>query len=65
MQAFTKTDRQIDVRENKKFSPIPANSFAEALYEVCQRFVTHVEKMEVIAKAQMEQEAKSVSDICK
>ena len=43
MQVFTNTDRQIDVKKNKnKFAPIPEKSFAEALYEVCQKFVADV-----------------------
>lgn len=39
---FTNKDRQIDVKHNKKYAPIPEKSFAEALFEVCQQFVVNV-----------------------
>lgn len=42
MQVFTNNDRQIDVKHNKKYAPIPEKSFAEALFEVCQQFVVNV-----------------------
>ncbi len=42
MQVFTNKDRQIDVKHNKKYAPIPEKSFAEALFEVCQQFVVNV-----------------------
>lgn len=42
MQVFTNKDRQIDVKHNKKFAPLPEKSFAEALFEVCQQFVVNV-----------------------
>lgn len=58
MQVFTNTDRQIDVKKNKnKFAPVPEKSFAEALYEVCQKFVADVEAMELAAKEQAAKEA--------
>lgn len=46
MQVFTNKDRQIDVKHNKKFAPVPEKTFAEALYEVCQQFVVNVEAAE-------------------
>lgn len=49
MQVFTNKDRQIDVKHNKKFAPVPEKTFAEALYEVCQQFVTNVEAAEKAA----------------
>ena len=53
MEVFTNTNRQIDVKKNNnKFAPIPEKSFAEALYEVCQKFVTDVEKAQQEALAQ-------------
>ena len=53
MEVFTNTNRQIDVKKNNnKFAPIPKKSFAEALYEVCQKFVTDVEKAQQEALAQ-------------
>ena len=59
MQVFTNTDRQIDVKKNKnKFAPIPEKSFAEALYEVCQKFVADVAAAEQAAKEQAAKEAK-------
>lgn len=42
MQVFTNKDRQIDVKHNKKYAPIPEKSFAESLFEVCQQFVVNV-----------------------
>ena len=58
MQVFTNTDRQIDVKKNKnKFAPIPEKSFAEALYEVCQKFVADVEAAELAAREQAAKEA--------
>lgn len=42
MQVFTNKDRQIDVKHNKKYAPVPEKSFAEALFEVCQQFVVNV-----------------------
>lgn len=59
MQVFTNTDRQIDVKKNNnKFAPIPEKSFAEALYEVCQKFVADVEAAQAAAQAQQAQEQK-------
>lgn len=55
MQVFTNKDRQIDVKKNKKFAPVPEKSFAEALYEVCQKFVAHVERAEALAKHRKEE----------
>ena len=49
MQVFTNKDRQIDVKHNKKFAPVPEKTFAEALYEVCQQFVVNVEAAEKAA----------------
>ena len=57
IQVFTDKDREIDVKKNKKFSPIPEESFAEALYEVCQRFVFYVERVELLTKEQMAKES--------
>ena len=58
MQVFTNTDRQIDVKKNKnKFAPIPEKSFAEALYEVCQKFVADVEAAELAMQEQAVKEA--------
>jgi len=58
MQVFTNTDRQIDVKKNKnKFAPIPEKSFAEALYEVCEKFVADVEAAELTAREQAAKEA--------
>ena len=58
MQVFTNTDRQIDVKKNKnKFAPIPEKSFAEALYEVCQKFVADVEAAELAMQEQAAKEA--------
>ena len=55
MQVFTNTDRQIDVKKNKRFVPIPEKSFAEALYEVCQKFVAHIERAEALAEHRKEE----------
>lgn len=55
MQVFTNTDRQIDVKKNKRFAPVPEKSFAEALYEVCQKFVIHIESVEALAKHRKEE----------
>ena len=53
MQVFTNKDRQIDEKKNKnKFAPIPEKSFAEALFEVCQKFVADVEKSQQAVMAQ-------------
>ena len=53
MEVFTNTDRQIDEKKNKnEFAPIPEKSFAEALYEVCQKFVADVEKAQQEAMVQ-------------
>ena len=53
MEVFTNTDRQIDVKNNpNKFASIPEKSFAEALFEVCQKFVADVEKAQQAAMAQ-------------
>lgn len=49
MQVFTNKDRQIDVKHNKKFAPVPEKTFAEALYEVCQQFVVNVKAAEKAA----------------
>ena len=49
MQVFTNKDRQIDIKHNKKFAPVPEKTFAEALYEVCQQFVVNVEAAEKAA----------------
>lgn len=49
MQVFTNKDRQIDVKHNKKFAPVPEKTFAEALYEVCQQFVVNIEAAEKAA----------------
>ena len=51
MQVFTDKDRQIDVKHNKNFAPIPEKSFAEALYEICQQFVVNAEAAEQAAAA--------------
>ena len=55
MQVFTNTDRQIDVKKNKRFAPVPEKSFAEALYEVCQKFVVHIERAEALAEHRKEE----------
>ena len=55
MQVFTNTDRQIDVKKNKRFAPVPEKSFAEALYEVCQKFVAHIERAETLAEHRKEE----------
>lgn len=46
MQVFTDKNRQIDVKHNKSFAPVPEKSFAEALYEICQQFAVNAETAE-------------------
>ena len=39
MRVFANSRREIDVQEKKAvFAPIPEGSFAEALYEICQKY---------------------------
>lgn len=53
MEVFTNKDKQVDLKNNKaKFAPIPEGSFAEALYEVCQKFVADVEAAQAAAQEQ-------------
>lgn len=46
MQVFTDKNRQIDVKHNKNFAPVPEKSFAEALYEICQQFSVNADTAE-------------------
>lgn len=46
MQVFTDKNRQIDVKHNKNFAPVPEKSFAEALYEICQQFAVNADTAE-------------------
>ena len=40
MQVFTNKNRVIETKKNKTgFVPVPAKTFAEAMYEICQQFV--------------------------
>lgn len=46
MRVFTNKNRIIETKQNKTgFVPIPEKSFAEAMYEICQQFVTDGEAM--------------------
>ncbi len=38
MNVYTDKDRQIDEKENDKFSAIPEKSFGEAMFEICQQY---------------------------
>ena len=41
MRVYTNKNRVIETKKNKTgFVPIPEKSFAEAMYEICQQFVT-------------------------
>ena len=41
MQVFTNKNRLIETKKNKTgFVPIPEKTFAEAMFEICQQFVT-------------------------
>ena len=41
MRVFTNKNRIIETKKNKTgFAPVPEKSFAEAMYEICQQFVT-------------------------
>ena len=41
MQVFTNRNRIIETKSNKTgFVPVPEKTFAEAMYEICQQFVT-------------------------
>lgn len=41
MRVFTNKNRIIETKKNKTgFVPVPEKSFAEAMYEICQKFVT-------------------------
>lgn len=41
MRVFTNKNRIIETKKNKTgFVPVPEKSFAEAMYEICQQFVT-------------------------
>lgn len=43
MRVFTDKDREIEVkRNNNKLVSVPEKSFAEAMYEICQKFVAEV-----------------------
>ena len=43
MRVFTNKNRIIETKKNKTgFVPIPEKSFAEAMFEICQQFVTEV-----------------------
>ena len=46
MQVFTNKNRLIETKKNKTgFVPIPEKTFAEAMYEICQQFVTDMAAM--------------------
>ena len=46
MRVFTNKNRIIETKQNKTgFVPIPEKSFAEAMYEICQQFVTEGDNM--------------------
>ena len=41
MRVFTNKNRIIETKQNKTgFVPVPEKTFAEAMYEICQKFVT-------------------------
>ena len=43
MRVFTNKNRVIETKKNKTgFVPVPEKSFAEAMYEICQQFVTEM-----------------------
>lgn len=43
MRVFTNKKRIIETKKNKTgFVPVPEKSFAEAMYEICQQFVTEM-----------------------
>ena len=43
MRVFTNKNRIIETKKNKTgFVPVPEKSFAEAMYEICQQFVTEM-----------------------
>ena len=47
MRVFTNKNRIIETQKNKTgFVPVPEKSFAEAMYEICQQFVTETVGME-------------------
>ena len=46
MRVFTNKNRIIETKQNKTgFVPVPEKSFAEAMYEICQQFVTEGEAL--------------------
>ena len=46
MRVFTNKNRIIETKKNKTgFVPVPEKSFAEAMYEICQQFVTEGDAM--------------------
>ena len=46
MRVFTNKNRIIETKKNKTgFVPVPEKSFAEAMYEICQQFVTDMAAM--------------------
>jgi hypothetical protein len=47
MRVFTNKNRIIETKTNKTgFVPVPEKSFAEAMYDICQQFVTETVGME-------------------
>ena len=51
MRVFTNKNRIIETKKNKTgFVPIPEKSFAEAMYEICQQFVTEMNAPEAGAQ---------------
>ena len=51
MRVFTNKNRIIETKKNKTgFVPVPEKSFAEAMYEICQQFVTEINAPEAGAQ---------------
>ena len=51
MRVFTNKNRIIETKKNKTgFVPVPEKSFAEAMYEICQQFVTEMNAPEAGAQ---------------
>ncbi len=51
MRVFTNKNRIIETKNNKTgFVPVPEKSFAEAMYEICQQFVTEMNAPEAGAQ---------------
>ena len=51
MRVYTNTKREIDVQKKEGvFAPIPEGTFAEALFEICQKYALDVEQAAAAAE---------------